>query len=388
MDPLRTLSSKPPPPPGMPLWSLGFRPFFLGAALAAVLLMAGWLWMLAGGAAPPHYGAIGWHGHEMVFGYAVAVIAGFLLVGVRNWTGLPTPTGGRLAALFLLWLAGRLAPLAALPGPLVAALDLAFLPALMAALARPLSRGEPFPNRSILPLLGLLTLANALAHAEALGVVRGSLGPALGLGLMVLLIALVAGWAFPLFTGRALAGARAPLPPWRERAALGALGAWALGQAGLPDMVLGPLALAAAALHGARMGGWWRPGVGRVPLLWVLFGGYGWLVAGLALDGLARLGLVPPGAAVHALAAGALGTLTLGMMARVSLGHTGRPMVAAAPVVAAFALANLAALARLWAAFWPGAGMTVLAGGLWIAAFALFLWVYGPVWAGPGDGSG
>ncbi len=401
-----TIQLKPTRPddstPATPAWlSLGFRPFFMGGAVLALVWMARWLMAMNGGGSPSgYYGFFGWHAHEMLFGYGVAVIAGFLLTAVRNWTDLPTPTGGLLLALFGLWLAGRVLSVADwLPGMVVAGVDLLFLPALMVALAGPLFRGDRFPNPFVLPLLGLLALANLLVHLELLGITDATLGAglALAVGTIVLMIAFIAGWAMPMFTGRALGGAEVNAsltrtPGWFseqrfEQLVMGVMMAWVAAEViGLPPVWLAPLALVTAGLHAIRLGRWARPGITKVPMLWVLFAGYGWLVAGLALKGVAHLGWVPPTAATHAFTAGAVGVLTCGMMARVSLGHTGRRMMASRAVVTVFLLINLAAMVRVVGALLPPdrwqAAMT-MAGSVWMGAFAVFLVVFVPIWLGP-----
>ncbi len=369
-----------------PVFALGFRPFFLLAGVAAAVLLPLWgIGFATGHLVNPYYGGFAWHVHEMLFGFAVAVIAGFLLTAVRNWTGIDTLAGAPLAVLAALWTAGRLLPFfAGLPPTLVASVDLAFLPALMVALAVPLVRSGQRRNLALLLVLAGLWTANLAMHLQALGI--GSGGTRAGTAavlLIVVLIAVIAGRVLPFFTERALPGAR----PWRHRgleiAALGSLLALLVLVVLWPHSILvAPVALAAALLHTVRLGGWADARARHIPLLWVLFLGYAWIVVGLALYGLAALGLVAPSLAVHAFTAGAIGGLTLGMMARVALGHTGRAMQAAPLTIAAFVAVHLAAGARvLLPLFLPAeyAGWIALASILWSVAFALFLWVYTPV---------
>ncbi len=379
------------PADGGPVWlSAGFRPFFLGAVLSALGLMVVWLLSLSGGAGPSaYYGAFGWHAHEMLFGFGVAVITGFLLTAVVHWTGRPTLTGVPLLLLFLLWLAGRLVALIdGVPGLVVAAVDMSFLPVLIAVLAGPLLTGGGFPKPFVLPLLLVLTVANGLIHLELTGVTSATFGPGLALtvGTVVLMIAFIAGWAIPMFTSRALAAPDISPNPALERISMGVLATWVVAETvGLPPAWLAPLALLAAGLHAVRLRRWSRPGVARVALLWVLFAGYGWLVAGLLLKGLSHWGWIPPSAATHAFTAGAVGVMSCGTMARVSLGNTGRRMVAGRAVAAVFALINLAAVVRVAGALLPPDRWLVamtLAGGVWIAGFGVLLWYFIPVWLG------
>ena len=373
-------------------FALGFRPFFLGAGVAALGLMGVWLAVLSGSLTPPgYYLGTTWHAHEMLFGYVAAVIAGFLLTAVRNWTGMPTPTGARLAALFGLWLAARLAPFLSLPGALIAVLDLAFFPLLALALVRPLWRGDNRTNRVFLILFAGMTLAALLVHLEALGIsaTTARTGDRLMLDLAVLTLLIVAGRVMPFFTERAVAGSRPRTRRWVEVATFslavaltlahlsaGLLGAGALG---LPVAVL---AAGLAGVQALRLWGWHHAGAWRNSMLAVLYAGYLWLVLGLALDALAGLGWLPPFPALHALTAGAFGVFTLGMMARVTLGHTGREVRGDILTSVAFLLINAAALARVLPPLVdPGAYATWLpiSGVLWMLAFGTFLWVYAPM---------
>ena len=375
------------------LFTLGFRPFFLVAALAAVALVAFWLADYGGAlSVKTYYGGTTWHGHEMVFGYAAAVVAGFLLTAVRNWTSMDTLRGGPLGALLVLWIAGRLAPFAAgvVPGWFIAAVDLIFLPALAASLALPLLRRRQWRNLPFVPVLLVLAFANALVHLDVLGVLpgRATTGLYLGIDMLVLLIAVIGGRVIPFFTERALPGAHPRM--WRpvEWVSIGVVAALAVLRAVplAPELTLA-LAVVAALVHAVRLWGWSDQRLWSVPLLWILYAGYGWLVIGFALEALAAAAVIRPQLAVHAFTTGAVGALTLGMMARVALGHTGRPLRAAPPVVAAFVLVNVAALLRVFGAWWlPDEwylAMVVAAGVAWVSAFVLFFSVYAPILTRP-----
>lgn len=373
-----------------PLLALGFRPFFLGAGVLALLAMLVWLarlWGLLPG--DGYLGGTAWHAHEMLFGYVGAVIAGFLLTAARNWTGIATPTGAWLGALVLLWLAARLGPLLSLPHGLIALLDLAFFPALALALIPPLWRGKNKVNRAFLAVLAAMTLANLLVHAQALGLTAAtaSRGSRLMLDLTLLTLWLVAGRIMPFFTQSAIPGSKPRTRPWVETGTFVLAPAIALLNLTWPaSPVSGALLLILVAIQAIRLGGWHHPLAWRNPMLAVLYAGYLWLILGLALDGLAALGLLPPFPALHALTAGGIGVFTLGMLARVTLGHTGRDMRASRATSLAFLTINLAALVRvfpplLWPrhySLWLG-----MAGGLWVLAFALFLGIYGPMLARP-----
>jgi uncharacterized protein involved in response to NO len=375
------------------VFALGFRPFFLAAGVAAIGLVGLWIADYAGAISlPTYYGAVSWHGHEMVFGYTAAVVAGFLLTAVRNWTSVQTLRGGALAALLALWLAGRLAPLlpGVLPGWFVAVVDLAFLPILAASLAVPLLRRRQWRNLPFVPILLVLAAANALVHLDVLGVApgRANSGLYLGVDLIVLLIAIIGGRVIPFFTERALPGAKPRVWMPVEWACIGSVvTVAALGLLPGAPILTVIVATVAAAAHALRLWGWSDRRLWSVPLLWILHAGYGWLVVGFALEALSAAGIVRPQLALHAYTAGAIGALTLGMMARVSLGHTGRLLGAAPPMVAAFALVNVAAVLRVFAAWglpdeWYVAAI-VASGIAWAAAFALFVGAYAPILTRP-----
>ncbi|MEI6558174.1 MAG: NnrS family protein [Rhodospirillaceae bacterium] len=365
-----------------------FRLFFLLAGCQAIAAILIWLGLYLGhGSWGGPLAPVVWHGHEMLFGYTAAVIAGFILTAAANWTQTEPWSGPALALAGALWLLGRLAWIAApvLPAWLVAAADLPFMPVLAWMLAVPVLATGNRRQLIFIALFAALTAANLLIHLEALGVLRdgGHQGMLLATTLIMLYIAVLGGRVIPMFTGNALrARGETEGPrqvPMLEKAAL-----LSLALVALVDLVAesggaaATVALTAAAVHGLRLAGWRGSRVLGEPILWVLHLGYGWLVLGLALKGLAALApdVIPPTAALHALTAGAIGTLTIGIMSRVTLGHTGRPFKAAPLTVAAYWLVTAAALLRVGVPIFAP-GLTVegmeLAIGLWGAAFALFL---------------
>jgi uncharacterized protein involved in response to NO len=370
------------------LFALGFRPFFLLAALFAVLSIAVWAPVFVNGAAlNTYYGAIGWHSHEMVFGYSAAVIAGFLLTAVRNWTDTPTPAGAPLAVMAAVWLLGRITPFfpEALPGWTVALIDLAFAPALAVAIGIPLVQSGTKRNLIFIPLLATFIAANLLVHLEVLGVAENLArrGIFLGVNLIILLIVVMGGRVIPFFTERALPNTVIKRWPLVEALAPLSSIAFLLAELIASDApVTGGLAALAAVANGVRLAGWHSRRVWRAPLLWVLHLGYGWIVVGYGLKALAGFTLTAPQLTVHAFTVGAIGVLTLGMMARVSLGHTARPLNASPSITIAFALINLAALVRgVLPAFLPHRlfDFVAFSGALWITAFVVFAVVYTPI---------
>ncbi len=372
------------------LLALGFRPFFLAAATLALLAMAIWLlrlWGLLPG--DTYLGGTAWHAHEMLFGYVGAVIAGFLLTAARNWTGIATPTGGRLGVLVLIWLAGRIGPMLPLPPASIAILDLAFFPALALALIPSLWQGKNKINRVFLVILVAMTLANGLVHLQALGLSADSAsrGSRLMLDLTLTVLLIVAGRIMPFFTQSALQGSKPINRPWVEGATFAAVITLTLVNllTPAPSFAVIPL-LALAALQAIRLAGWYDGRAWRNPMLAVLYAGYLWMIAGLTLDGLSVIGLLPHFPALHALTTGAIGVFTLGMVTRVTLGHTGRNMQASNATLVAFLVINIAALTRVVPALlWPNQYplWLALSGGLWILAYGIFLWVYGPMLISP-----
>ncbi|HUC98548.1 MAG TPA: NnrS family protein [Candidatus Polarisedimenticolaceae bacterium] len=376
----------------MVVLNLGFRPFFLLSGLFAVILMALWIPAFTGGRAlSSYYGQIGWHSHEMIFGYAAGVIAGFLLTAVRNWTGLPTATGGSLAALVTLWLIARVLPFfsATMPGWLISAVDVAFLPALTASIAVPLVRHAEKRNLLFLPLMLGLFVANLLVHLELLGLVPGVArhGIFLGLYLIILLIVIMGGRVIPFFTERALPSVVIKRRPVLEWLAPWSVIAFMIAEILFPNSkVAGALAGLACIINGIRVVSWYSHRYWQVPLLWVLHLGYGWIVVGFLLKAAASLELIVAQFTIHAFTVGGIGVLTLGMMARVSLGHTARPLKVESSMVIAFALINLAAVLRgLLPSIFPlwFSQLVILSGILWIAAFLMFVIVYAPILTQP-----
>lgn len=361
----------------------GFRPFFMLAAGMATLFVPLWILVFEGRFLPSRYlGPLGWHRHEMLFGYTTAVIAGFLLTAVESWTGRATARGWRLAALAELWLLGRVALLLAdhLPGPLVAAVDLAFLPALALALVGPLRADGRLHNAVFLPLLGGLAAGNLAIHAEALGLAEGLAARAatVTLDLVVLIIVLLGCRVLPYFTRKALELDALPaVPGCKAAAAAGVVGLVVADLAGAQGAWVTAPALVGGLGLSACLARWLHPGVLGRPLLWVLHLGLGWTAVGLLVRALAGASAsVPATLATHVITVGGIGTLTLGMMCRVTLGHTARPLRAPAGATAAFVAISLAAAVRaLTPVVAPGhyiLGLQV-SGALWSLAFTLFL---------------
>ncbi|GGO82909.1 hypothetical protein GCM10011348_25360 [Marinobacterium nitratireducens] len=370
------------------LFNLGFRPFFIASALAGAGLIG--LWLLSWPAKIPSAyfdSGLVWHAHEMLFGFATAVIAGFLLTAVRNWTSIQTLRGPWLAGLTLLWLAGRAVPLLPAPPWLTALTDLSFLPLLAAALAWPILRAGNYRNLVFLLLLAGLFAGNLLVHLERLGLTGNTAltGLHLALYLIVAMMLLMGGRVIPFFTEKGLGDFSARRHPWLERLVMPLALLWALCwglQWQLPALILSAANLV---LHGWRQRGWIDARIARVPLLWILHLGYLFITAGFALQLIVAAAGWPPSIALHAFAAGAIGSLTLGMMARVSLGHTGRTLQTPAGIGLAFALMLLAGVLRIVLPLAPVSyGLALhLSGTCWILAWLLYLFRYAPMLCRP-----
>lgn len=375
-----------------PILQYGFRPFFFLAALYAGLAIPAWLWIYAaGGSLPGPFAGLEWHVHEMLFGYLAAVITGFVLTAVPNWTGRLPLSGWPLAGLVALWLAGR-AACALLPVPwLAAAVDLAFPVVLALALWREIIAGRNWKNLPVAAMITLFGAANALHHAGNLGLAPAGLGPRLALAVVAMLIALIGGRIVPSFTRNWLVkDGNARLPAVFGRLDKAALVATAVAMSlwvTVPESIVTGIAqIVAGALLAARMLRWRGHRTVNEPILLILHVGYLWLAVALLLLGASTLGqAIPTSAAIHALTAGAIGTMTLAVMTRAGLGHTGREIVADRYVVVIYLAVTLGAALRVAAPFAGGLYLHVLAcgGAFWSAAFLLFAVRYVPILWGP-----
>ncbi len=386
------------------IFSEGFRIFFLSACVFALVAMGVWevfLYLQAEGGTPQFPPAMvpqHWHAHEMIFGYAGAVLAGFLMTAVPNWTGSEgqkTPPVRFLSVAFALWLLGRLAiwESALLPPVTVAVADLAFIPVLAAKIAAPLIR-RPKPQQLVfLVALGLFWLANLACHLEWTGAIDDGVVPGLRAGLMMLvtMILILGGRVTPGFTRNAMvqAGRTEGLPRNPPQLAFAATGpAMALVLAillGAPSWVLAVLALAAGVAALARLALWQGRWTLSRPILWTMHLSYAFAGLGLIAFAAAQVNLLTEIAALHLLGIGAVGGMTLSILSRATFGHTGRPLVAPAPVALAYVLMPLATIIRFVAgesAAFNSAG-TLIAGALWLAAFALALFTLWPAFRDP-----
>ena len=375
---------RPKPVQGFALWQLGFRPFYLLASSFAALSVLLWALQFGGWLGRPYLAGPMWHAHEMLFGYGLAVVVGFLFTAGRNWSGQATPTGLPLALLALLWLAGRVLVLT--PWGWAAALvNAAFPIAAAIGLAVPLVKARNRRNYFFVGLLVAMGVAQFALHLAQLGVLTlpGWVGVQLGLDMMLFIMAVMGGRVIPMFTNNGVPGVQARRQETLERFALGAVLAILLADlAGLRGPGMAGLLALAAAMHGARLALWqpWR--TLRTPLVWVLHAAYAFIVLHLVLRALAEAGAVLPSAATHALTAGAIGVMTLGMMTRTARGHTARPLRADRFDLAAYLCVLAAALVRVAVPLLAPqftVGASIFAGWLWACGFALYTIRYAPM---------
>jgi len=377
-----------------PLLALGFRPFYLVAAIFAVMAVPLWVLSFLGETPTGNYlHGLTWHSHEMIFGFAPAVIAGFLLTAVRNWTGQPTPTGVPLAGLVALWLVARVLMLSG-PADAAAWADILFLPALGVAVAIPIWRSRNKRNYKILAVLAVLTLTNVFYHLANLNLVptgfaRVSMTAALDV--IAILVAIIGGRVIPAFIGNAVQDSSPQHSLGVEIVSVGALvvilvfgvvAPWAP----VSIDVWRTLFIIAALAQGVRLL-LWQPFRSRGnPLLWMLPLAYTWLPVSLLLRALELQSIVPAGAAIHAFTVGAIASLMVAMMMRSALGHSGRALVAGPVEISAFVLLQLSAAVRVLAPLIvPGVyrEAMIVAGLLWTLAFAAFLFRFWPILTRP-----
>jgi uncharacterized protein involved in response to NO len=377
------------PPRNFALWNLGFRPLYLLAGVFATLSVPVWTAQYVGwlGANAIVAGPL-WHAHEMIFGYAFAVIVGFLFTAGRNWANQPTPTGATLAAIVALWVTARMLVLTQY-SLAAAAFDTAFALAAAAGIAVPLLRGGNRRNYFFIALLLGLGLANLAFHLAMSGLLDFPLQLSLQVGLDIVLFIMVVmgGRVIPMFTMNGVPGVLCTRLPWIERLApISVLVLLAADALATPAVIIGPIGVVAAVVHAVRLGLWrpWR--TLKTPIVWILHCAYTWIVLYLVLRALAAWDLAPVSLATHALTVGAIGGLTLGMMTRTSLGHTGRPLQTGRAEVFCYAAIQFAALVRVFLPLaFPSLYLQAIVGSglLWSAAFGVFTISYWPILSRP-----
>jgi uncharacterized protein involved in response to NO len=376
-------------PRGFALWELGFRPFYLLASIFAALSVPLWALEYAGRLPAGYLASPARHAHEMLFGFAFAVVAGFLFTAVRNWTAQPTPAGARLAAIAALWIAARVAML--LPWPwLAAALNTAFPLAVAVGIAIPLVRSGNVRNLFFVALLAGAAAATLAVHLAGMGLLpwaASAVGLQVGLDIVLLVIVMIGGRVLPMFTNNAIPGAGAERKPVLEKVAIASVVLLlAADVASAPAAVIVPLALVAAFAHAWRLALWrpWR--TAHTPLVWVLQAAYAWIPIHLVLRALSAQGWIAPQFAIHALTIGAIGGMTIGMMTRTARGHTARPLRVDGWEVACYVLLQAAAIVRVFGGLaWTSAyiGTVIASAVCWSAAYAIYAVRYWPILTRP-----
>lgn len=373
---------------GFALWNLGFRPFYMLASIFSAISVLLWVVQVSGYLNSPYLQGAAWHGHEMLFGYTVAVMTGFLLTAVRAWTGQPTASGVPLMALAALWVCGRVLVLTPF-GIAAAVVNAAFPVAVALAIGIPLVRARNVRNYffiGLLLMMGALILAVHLAFLQCFEL-SPRLGLQLALDVVLFIMVVMGGRVIPMFTNNGVPGAGATRHAWVEKGALGAvIVLFAADLLQLPQTTVATIALLASLTHGVRLYLWrpWR--TLSTPLVWILHAAYAWIVVHLALRGLSALDLLAESYAIHALTVGAIGGLTLGMMTRTARGHTARPLLADGFELAMFVLIQIAALVRVFGSMIsPGLYLPSIqiSGALWAVAFGLYAVRYWPVLTRP-----
>ena len=381
------------PAQGFAFFSAGFRPFFPFAGLTAAVTVLVWLMQFYGlGSLGLPFDPMLWHAHEMVFGFTSAVLAGFLLTAVPNWTGLDHVEGSALKTLFFIWLAGRLAFLAAgiLPDWLVMLCDLSFIPILIIFVLPPIVQAGNSRNYIFLPLIAAFWATNIFSHlGMALNVSIALAGLHAGIYVALSLIALVGGRVIPSFTSNGLRMAGQPsetsTPPLLDRWAMPLVALCGAFDVFLPGtIVTAVVMLFASGWHFVRMAKWRSFETFKQPLIWILHVGYAFLPLGLALRGLSSLvPAIPPSASLHMLTLGAVGCMAIAIMSRAALGHSGRALKPSPLTVAAYILIVGAVLVRTFtpiiAPGWQTTYGMGISGGLWVAGWLLFFFVYLPI---------
>ena len=377
------------------LLHIGFRPFFMLAGVFAVLAMIAWSLMYFRVISPNAavMPAPTWHAHEMIYGYTLAVITGFLLTAARNWTGLQTLNRLPLLLLACLWLTARIVIFLPVDNALtvMAATDLLYNFFFVVAVAHPLLKARKWKQMSVWSKLLFLLIGNLLFYAGIFGYLEDgvTMGLYTGLYIIISLILLMGRRVIPFFIEKRVADeVRIVNRKWVDISSLVLMLVFLVVEVYWPLPTLAALtAMALFVLHLIRLSGWYAPGIWREPMLWVLYVGYGWLVIGFLLRGLAPVFHLTPTLAVHAFAAGGIGMITLGMMARVSLGHSGRDVYHYPSMLkVAFVAVALAATVRVFMPIvLPAAYPNIIATAqvFWVSGFAIFCFVYLPIWTLP-----
>lgn len=364
------------------LFDLAFRPFFLLSSLVASVGLLVWIFYYSGWYfSQTYWNGSSYHSHEMIYGFVMGIVAGFLLTAARVWTSRETVSGVSLILLVILWLLGRIAPWTHWPGLYIAIIDLSFLPIVIFYLAKPIVQIRQWRNIGFIPILLLMWSGNLLMHLQHLGITQWGAhrGLYLGVDVILLLIVVMGGRVIPMFSGNGI-GVNIPRTPTLDKLCIfSTLIFIVLHQMAFQGWGLFAAALLAFIIQSYRSVLWYRNLIWTAPLVWILQLSYIWILTGFLLTALASLNLISPFLALHAMTVGGMSGMILGMIARVSLGHTGRPLQPSKVVVVSFYLLQLSALIRV---FLPllmpdfTAAAVIVSGFLWALAFVGFVVSY------------
>ena len=373
------------------LFALGFRPFFFFAALFSIFIISLSVIQFSNTLQlSNYYSVIGWHAHEMLFGYSVAVIAGFLLTAVGNWTNHKMINGWQLVLLSLVFLLGRVSVfIPSLPPTLIALIDLSFIPLVVLIISIPIVRAKQWSNLIFIPLLLAMAAANLLVHLSALNLLNIPvvLGSQIMLYLVIFIIVIMGGRVIPFFTEKGVSGISTKKWPWVERLSPISILILLIVDVYYSNQTLTAYAaLFAVVIHGIRLAGWYTNKIWQVPLVWILHLAYGWFIIGFLLQSFSLFNFTGSALSYHAFTAGGIGVMTLGMMVRVSIGHTGREMKLNTAMFLSFILINIAVLIRvILPLIFPENYLMFIqiAGWTWAAAFIIFAILFTPIWCRP-----
>lgn len=373
-----------------PVWGLGFRPFFLFGSIAAIVLMLLWVkYLLFPGSLVPSSKPMLWHAHEMLFGFTGAIIVGFLLTASQNWSGIKGIRGQPLRYLFYLWLMARILPFIGLSTLFTAVIDLLFFPLSMWALKPQLSQSSQKRNHKFLVLMTLLLIANVFTQLGLTDIApqMAPYGVRMGIATVLLIIMVITGRIIPFFTKKVISNSTLKKYPILETTTFVISGLFFIVYIGQFDsFYLSLIAIPAFVCHFIRLF-FWRPFQSlKIPILAILYAGYGWMVLGFFLQGMSLVYFIFPGTILHAWTAGTIGILIYGMVSRVSLGHTGRKIESSLGINIGYLLINFAVFLRvIMPTIWPGSfqQLIALSGTMWAMAFMLLIWVYTPILTRP-----
>lgn len=365
-------------------WQLGFRPFYLIGAVFAVVSILLWVLQFSGLSTFAYLPSSTWHAHEMVFGFTLAIIVGFLFTAGSNWTGQPTPRGVMLASMALVWTAARV--LAVTPFGVAAAVTSVAFPVLAAVgIGKPLLRSRNRRNYFFVALLLGIAVVDALFHLSQLEVI--DLSPQwpirAGLDFVLVMLTVMGGRVIPMFTNNGVPGAGARRIEWVDKASIAlTVAVLAADLLGVKGGWIAVLLAICGAVQAIRWSLWHPWTTTRTPLVWILHAGYSWIPIHLLMRAAAEVGWIASSPAIHALAVGAIGGLIIGMITRTARGHTGMPLQAERAEVTAYALVMVAAIVRVAVpVLFPQALVeaAVIAGACWCTAFAVYAYSYWPI---------